>query len=197
MQTTNHIIGNLRFLALACLLAACAGDPTGTEETPGPGFVTRYDVTVTARYLRVSEPEACDGVAAISGDGRDGEFQYRIEVASNDGYFGSMESDDYNSFLGQAIVRLPGELINFTNRDFTVESLLPGDQVTITLFASEWDVASKDPRMDNRRASDVVYIGSSTPAGTARDMAINMGNSECGLTLVWDLSITKREEARP
>lgn len=197
MQTTNHTISTLRFLALACLLAACGGDPTGPEETPDPGLVTRYDVKVTARYLRVSAPEACDGVAVLSGEGRDGEFQYRIEVSSNDGYFGSMESDDYNSFLGQAIVRMPGELINFANRDFTVESLVPGDQVTITLLASEWDVAEKDDRMDNRRASDVVYISSNTQAGTARDQAINMGNSECGMTLVWDLSITKRVPAAP
>lgn len=199
MKTPAHSLRNLRILALAYVLTACSGDAAGpTEQTPG--LEPRFDVSVTLRYLDVSGPEACDGRELFTDEPRDGEFQYRIVVESGDRVVGSTESEGYGTFFGENFSRRPGELINFANKTFTIESLRPADNVSIQFFASEWDGTEKDSRMDNRRTE---YVAPSTfdwQAGTFRNnsMAIpSNGSLSCELSLVWDMSVTMRMVAAP
>jgi len=195
MQTPARALLNLPILALACLLTACTGDAAGPADPPPPRFEPRFSVTVTVRYLEVSNLEACDGRALFTDEPRDGEFQYRIEVKSGDKFLGFKESENYGSFFGEKFSRLPGELINFANQDFTIESLKPGDNLTLNFFATEWDGAEKDSRMDNRRNERVVPSTFDWVVGTFRDLRVALPSNrslECELTLVWDLSVTSR-----
>jgi hypothetical protein len=184
---------NLRILAIAGLLTACSGDAAGPANEQGSE--PRYDVTVTMRYLEVTSSEACDGVGLINGEARDGEFQYRIEVLRGDQLRASMESDNYGSAFGYSFSRLPGELINFANRDFKFESLEPEETVTIRFFGSEWDEFGKDSRMDHRRTDLILPQTFGWEVGTIRDIRVSVpsnGSLVCELTLVWDMSVTKR-----
>ncbi len=196
MPNPTHPFLKLRHLAALALLAACSGDATGpAAENEEEGEVLReprFDLTATVRYIEVTSEEACDEVNFVTGEPRDGEFQYRVEVSSSAGGFGAHESDGFGSVLGHAFSRFPGELINFANREHQFSQLKVGDKLTVAYFGSEWDGPTRDPRMDERRTAAVFTITSSLEDGIYRDRRIPTGEgAECELTLVWDLTVRR------
>jgi len=198
MKIADQMMRHLRTLPLAYVMTACAGDATGPADEPAPAFELRFKVTVTVRYLEVSSREACDGVALISREPREGQFQYRILVEAGDKYTGSTESNGYGSVLGEAFWRAPGELINFANRDFEIASLAPGEAFAVSLIGSEWDGLERDSRMDHRSGGASVVLTEGSAAGTFRDRRVEVGDdADCGLALVWDYSVTRRMVAVP
>lgn len=203
MKTPTHSLRNLPILALAYLLTACAGDPTGAADPVDPppgGDEPTWTVTVTLRYLELDGIEACDGSTVLTSEPRDGEFQYRLEVRSGDRLYGSTESSGFDTFLGEKFSRKPGELINFTNRNVTVASLTPGDRVFVSVFATEWDGAERDERMSRAEAWDFVEITEGLGAGDFLDQTVRVpqdGYDTCTMVLVYDVSITKRVPAAP
>jgi len=182
-------------LALAAIggVAAC-GDKAGPTEEPGPTFESRWDMTVTVRYVKGSSNLTCDGRDLLGG-ANPGEYQYRITSA-----YGSTvrqtESQSYGSVIGISYSLMPEEIYNFANEDWSFNDLQAGQSVALTLSSTEWDGTSKDDYMNGR--SNALTLTPSTlrpTGGTSADRALGVGNSDCGLTLYYDVAIVQRQVA--
>lgn len=139
MTTPRNTTLNLLAIAILCSATACS-DATGPDGDPRPEapeaqFETVTDVTLTLRYLRVSAHSACDGVAVISREPRNGEFQYRVEGYRNGTRLETLQSSRYGSVTGAATSAGPGETIQFANQTWSFDALRSGDQVELRLRA--------------------------------------------------------------
>jgi hypothetical protein len=189
-------------LAVSATLAfsACSSDspsgptpPPAPTPTPAPVVESRWDVDVVVRYVKASADEVCDGTIPIIGTVDPGEFQYRI-VASFGSQTDSTQSSGYGSVTGNSRTMSPEELWNFGNETMTFSNLRAGQSVELTLFATEWDIASKDGYLNNRSNSLTITPSSLLPnGGTRTDRALGVGNATCGLTLYHDVTARVRQ----
>lgn len=185
-------------LAALCALTACSSgsNPAGPEDPPpgpGPGPITesRWDLDVTVRYVKASRDETCDG-KTIFGVVNPGEFQFRVV-----GSFGSrtetLETFDYGSIAGISHMMAPEEINNFTNQTWTFNNLREGQGVELRLYATEWDVSSRDSDLNNRSSSVTITPSALLPSGGTRiDRAVGVGDARCGLTLYHDVTVRLR-----
>jgi hypothetical protein len=183
-------------LVLAAIggVAACGKEAGPTEEPGGPAFESRWDMTVTVRYVKGSSNLTCDG-RDLLGAANPGEYQYRIAAA-----YGSTvkqaESQSYGSVIGISYSLMPEEIYNFANEDWSFNDLQAGQSVALTLSSTEWDGTSKDDYMNDR--SNILTLTPSTlrpTGGTSTDRALGVGHSDCGLTLYYDVAIVQRQVA--
>jgi len=141
-------------LAALCTLTACGGaDPAGPSgpddpddpDGPGPTTESRWDITLTPRYVRGSSSKTCDG-DGLFGAEDPGEYQFRIN-----GQFGSTsrsyETNNYGSVTGANMQLEANEVGNFTNQNWTFADLKTGQAVALRMWVTEWDLTSKDSYM--------------------------------------------------
>lgn len=184
MTTPRNTTLNLLAIAILCSATACS-------DATGPEFETVTDVTLTPRYLTVSSNSACDGSGVISGEPRNGEFQYRVEGWRNGTLLESLQSRGYGSVTGAATSAGPRETIQFANETWRFNNLRSGDQVELRLRATEWDGTSRDDYLNDRTISGDFNIPIDPQDAT--NASLSVGTDNCGLTLHFDLSITTRE----
>lgn len=160
--------------------------------TPTPVVESRWDLDLTARYVKASADSACDGRDTF-GNVDPGNFQYRI-VASFGSRTETLESFNYGSAAGISRALSPEEIWNFTNETWTFSNLSAGQGVQLTLFATEWDGTNKDDSLNNRSNSLTITPSSLLPTGGTRtDRALGVGNANCGLTLYYDVTARQRQ----
>jgi hypothetical protein len=193
----------LRSVGVAALLstgvAACSGSPTSPSPAPAPGggttppparTETRYDFDVTVRYIDISPVEACDGRVPLINSVNEGEFQFRIDaLGSTKTEF--LETDNYYDVLGENYKRGPGERINFTNRRWSFADLKDGDGVRVRLRGTEWDANFRDSDMNDLTDTTTWTMTSSMTSRT--DQRLSIGSNDCGMTLVYDLTVATRQ----
>lgn len=195
MTTPRNTTLNLLAIAILCSATACS-DATGPDGDPPPEppeaqFETLTDVTLTPRFLTVRPNSACDGSGVISGEPRNGEFQYRVEGYRNGTRLKLLQSSGYGSVTGAATSAGPGETIQFANETWRFDNLRSGDQVELRLRATEWDATSKDDYLNDLNNSQ--YFNIPIDPLDERDVTLSVGATSCGLTLHYDRSITTRE----
>lgn len=192
MTTPRNTTLNLLAIAILCSATACS-DATGPDGDPTPEaqFETLTDVTLTPRFLTVRPNSACDGSGVISGEPRNGEFQYRVEGYRNGTRLKLLQSSGYGSVTGAATSAGPGETIQFANQTWRFDNLRSGDQVELRLRATEWDATSRDDYLNDRTISNDFNIPIDPEDVT--NVELKVGTDNCGLTLYYDLSITTVE----
>lgn len=183
-------------LVLAAIggVAACGKEAGPTEEPGGPAFESRWDMTVTVRYVKGSSNLTCDG-RDLLGAPNPGEYQYRIKAVYG-ATVKQTESNSYGSVTGTAHTLEPTEIYDFTNENWSFNDLQAGQSVALTLSSTEWDGTSKDDYMNGRSNSLTLTPSTLRPTGgTSTDRALGVGNSDCGLTLYYDVAIVQRQVA--
>ncbi len=182
-------------LGLAALLAtvACGGSsPTGPGGDGGPTTEPRWDITVTSRFVRASSSKSCDG-DGLFGAKDAGEYQFRI-TGSYGSANRSYETNDYGKVTGSNFKLDAGETGNFADQGWTFNDLGEGKSVALKLAVTEWDGLAKDDYMDNRSKTVNLVPSSIRPSGgTEKDRELFVGTSTCGLSLFYDVSITRRD----
>lgn len=188
MTTPRNTTLNLLAIAILCSATACS-DATGPDGDAQ--FETVTDVTLTPRFLTVSTHSACDGSGVISGEPRNGEFQYRVEGWRNSTRVETLQSRGYGSVTGAATSAGPGETIQFANETWRFDNLRSGDQVELRLRATEWDATSKDDYLNDRNDSTLFSHPNDPPDAT--NVSLSVGTDNCGLSLYYDRTSTIRE----
>lgn len=196
---TRSLLPRLALAAL-CATAACTStgptDPTdpGEENPPPPPPTTRavYDMTVTSRYVVASSSQSCDGNGPFGGTDQ-GEYQFRI-VAVSSGENRSYQTDSYGTAFGQMYRLEAQETGNFPNQSWTFSNLIEDDGVNFTFFVTEWDALAKDDYMNNRSTTvDLIPSDIRPNGGEERDRQVSVGVNTCGLTMFYDVDITRRD----
>jgi hypothetical protein len=178
--------------AALCLAAACggAGDPTSPSTHTEP----RWDMDITVRYVRASSDATCDGTD-IFGNNNPGEYQYDITAsAKSNSIIKSLSTAGYGTVTGTSHVLDTGQTDNFANQTWSFTNLSAGEGVLLAMAVTEWDGLDKDSYMNNR--SDGVELVPSTlrPAGGSMvNETLDVGNTKCGLSLVYDLNVVQRQ----
>ena len=177
-------------LLVALPLAACTEgitDPGLDEIPPEPEVQTRTvcDLDLTTHHIHVSG--SCD---KTFGQPVEGEFQWRYEI-SGGGQFKARESENYNKRTGVVISKMTGRQINFPNKTYRWRGMASPASINVKLFGTEWDVAGRDHRMNNRNgAREVPFkLGKSS-----RTVTIG-ATKECQIYLAYDATWREREVA--
>jgi len=178
-------------LAVGGFAAACAADLTAPVDE-GPTLESRWDIDVVIRYLHASTELTCDGKTII-GTPNPGEYQYRI-TAKYGSTSKSDESNGYGTVGGASRELSPNENWNITNKTWTFENLRQGEAVALTMSVTEWDGPSRDSYMNNLSNTLQLDPSSLAPSGGTRTgRALGVGNSTCGLTLYYDITVRQRQ----
>lgn len=180
-------------LAALCATVACGGNsPTGPSDGGNTSTKPQYDMTIKSRFVKASSSKSCDG-DGLFGAKDAGEYQFRI-TADYGGTNRSYETTNYGKVTGSNMKLQAGETGNFTDQSWTFSNLDAGQGVTYKLYVTEWDGLSKDDYMNNLSKTASLVPSSIRPSGgTEKDRQLTVGTSTCGLTVFYDVSITKRD----
>lgn len=125
-------------LAGSAALVGCGGAESATALAPvdpGPRLESRWDLTVTLRYVRASSELTGDG-RTVPGTVNPREYQYK-GVGTLGGNPRFYFSSDYGSVSGTSYELGAGVSFNFADRDWSYTHLKAGDLVRLTLYSTE------------------------------------------------------------
>jgi hypothetical protein len=149
-------------------------------------------MTITLRYVVASSVQSCDGTGPFGGKDQ-GEYQFKV-TGSTGTETRTYQTDNYGTALGQMYRLEAGETGNFPDQSWSYSNMSDVDGIALRLYVTEWDALAKDDYMNDR--SEVVQVVPSfirPNGGIERDRTVAVGVSTCGLTLYYDVNITRRD----
>jgi hypothetical protein len=179
--------------AALCVTAACGSGSTPTGTTSHTE--SRWDLSVTVRYVRASPTETCDG-KDLFGNNNPGEYQFLIDAYAigDPGTVYSMETANYGEVFGEEHTLDVNKTYNFPNKTWSFPNLKAGSQVELEMSVTEWDGLNEDSYMNNRQEGVEIVPSSLLPnGGTRTDQKLDVGSTVCGLTLYYDVTVAQRQ----